>query len=134
MNSISTIILTYNEEKHIERCVTNAFRFSETVYLIDSFSTDSTVEIAKRWMMLCRSAANSVAFLVGQPLRAWRTVWREHYMQNLLGARLLNAVHACSGIGLDVSFLGASSMQLCRVRTQIETVGCTPFPDKSNIS
>ena len=47
MNSISTIILTYNEGKHIERCVTNAQRFSETVYLVDSFSTDDTVAIAE---------------------------------------------------------------------------------------
>ena len=47
MSSISTIILTYNEEKHIERCVKNAFRFSKYVYLVDSFSKDSTVEIAK---------------------------------------------------------------------------------------
>tara|TARA_R110002126_G_scaffold90468_1_gene215635 strand:- start:9718 stop:10623 length:906 start_codon:yes stop_codon:yes gene_type:complete len=47
MPSISTIILTYNEEKHIERCINNTLRFSETVYLVDSFSTDRTVEIAK---------------------------------------------------------------------------------------
>ncbi|CAM4144486.1 glycosyltransferase family 2 protein [Zobellia nedashkovskayae] len=47
MHSISTIILTYNEEKHIERCITNAQRFSQTVYLIDSFSTDDTVKIAE---------------------------------------------------------------------------------------
>lgn len=47
MNSISTIILTYNEEKHIERCVKNAFHFSKYVYLVDSFSTDNTVKIAK---------------------------------------------------------------------------------------
>ena len=48
MQTISTIILTYNEERHIERCITNAFRFSSQVYLVDSFSSDRTVEIAKR--------------------------------------------------------------------------------------
>ncbi|SDM55686.1 glycosyltransferase family 2 protein [Kriegella aquimaris] len=47
MNSISTIILTYNEEKHIERCIKNAQQFSETVFLVDSFSTDQTVTIAE---------------------------------------------------------------------------------------
>ena len=46
-SQITTIILTYNEEKHIERCITNAFRFSKTVYLVDSFSTDETIKIAK---------------------------------------------------------------------------------------
>jgi glycosyltransferase involved in cell wall biosynthesis len=43
---ISTFILTYNEEKHIERAVKNAFKFSEEVFLIDSYSTDETVKIA----------------------------------------------------------------------------------------
>ncbi len=47
MNSITTIILTYNEEKHIERCIKNAFQFSEKVIIIDSFSTDHTVDLAK---------------------------------------------------------------------------------------
>ena len=48
MQDISTIILTFNEEKHIERCITNAQRFCSQVYLVDSYSTDKTVEIAKR--------------------------------------------------------------------------------------
>ncbi|MCR1025185.1 glycosyltransferase family 2 protein [Cellulophaga baltica] len=47
MNSIATIILTYNEEKHITRCIKNAQQFSNQIYLVDSFSTDKTVEIAK---------------------------------------------------------------------------------------
>lgn len=44
---LSTFILTYNEEKHIKRAVSNAFKFSKEVYLVDSFSTDKTVEIAE---------------------------------------------------------------------------------------
>ena len=47
MHSISTIILTYNEEIHITRCIKNARRFSETVFLVDSYSTDKTIEIAE---------------------------------------------------------------------------------------
>ena len=47
MSSIATIILTYNEEKHIVRCIQNAQRFSKQVYLVDSFSTDRTKEIAE---------------------------------------------------------------------------------------
>ena len=45
---ISTIILTFNEEKHIERCILNARRFSKEIFVVDSFSTDNTIEIAKR--------------------------------------------------------------------------------------
>lgn len=44
---ISTFILTYNEEKHIARAVKNALRFSKEVFLIDSFSTDKTIQIAE---------------------------------------------------------------------------------------
>ncbi len=47
MNSIATIILTYNEEQHIERCIKNAQQFSETIFLVDSYSSDRTVEIAE---------------------------------------------------------------------------------------
>ena len=46
MLDISTIILTYNEEKHIERCIRNAQKFSKEIFLVDSFSTDRTIEIA----------------------------------------------------------------------------------------
>lgn len=47
MNSISTIILTYNEEQHIERCIRNAQQFSQDIYLVDSFSNDKTAVIAE---------------------------------------------------------------------------------------
>ena len=47
MLNITTIILTFNEEKHIERCIKNAQRFSNQIFLVDSFSTDRTKEIAE---------------------------------------------------------------------------------------
>ncbi|TDS13734.1 glycosyltransferase family 2 protein [Sphingobacterium paludis] len=46
-DQITTVILTYNEEKHIQRCIENAKRFSETIFLVDSFSSDRTKEIAE---------------------------------------------------------------------------------------
>lgn len=45
--SISVIILTFNEELHIRRCLENAFRVAKEVFVIDCFSKDKTVEIAK---------------------------------------------------------------------------------------
>lgn len=48
MLDISVIILTFNEGIHIERCITNAKRFAKEIFVVDSFSTDSTVEIATR--------------------------------------------------------------------------------------
>lgn len=47
MQEISVIILTYNEELHIERAILNAKKFASKIYVIDSYSTDRTVEIAK---------------------------------------------------------------------------------------
>lgn len=45
MLDITAIILTYNEELHIRRCLENVCPFSKKVYVIDSPSTDRTAEI-----------------------------------------------------------------------------------------
>lgn len=45
--SISVIILTHNEELHIKRCILSAKKYAENIYVIDSYSSDKTVEIAK---------------------------------------------------------------------------------------
>lgn len=46
-HTITAIILTFNEELHIERCIRSLEGAVERVCIIDSFSTDRTVEIAK---------------------------------------------------------------------------------------
>ena len=46
-NDISVIILTHNEEKHIARCIKSAKKYSNKIYVIDSYSSDKTVEISK---------------------------------------------------------------------------------------
>ena len=47
MLDISVIILTYNEEIHIKRCLENAKKFAKDIFVVDSFSTDRTVDIAR---------------------------------------------------------------------------------------
>ena len=47
-NSIAALILTYNEEKHIARCINSLREYCEEIFVIDSFSKDLTVEIAKQ--------------------------------------------------------------------------------------
>lgn len=49
MLDLTTIILTYNEELHIRRCLENVCPISKKVYVIDSPSTDRTVEICKEF-------------------------------------------------------------------------------------
>ena len=44
---VSAIVLTYNEEIHIRRCIDNLLQLTDQIFVIDCFSTDKTVEIAK---------------------------------------------------------------------------------------
>lgn len=44
---ISVIVLTYNEEKHIALCINSLKGICKEILVIDSFSKDRTVEIAK---------------------------------------------------------------------------------------
>lgn len=46
--SISVIILTHNEEIHLARALKSVSSFASSVYVIDSGSTDATIEIAKK--------------------------------------------------------------------------------------
>lgn len=47
-NIISALILTYNEELHIERCIKSIQQFAHEIFIIDSYSTDNTVQIAEK--------------------------------------------------------------------------------------
>lgn len=47
MADLTTIILTYNEEKNIRACIESIKEISKRIIVVDSFSTDKTVEIAK---------------------------------------------------------------------------------------
>ena len=45
---LSVIITTFNEEVNVAECV-ESVRFADEILLVDSFSTDRTVEIASRF-------------------------------------------------------------------------------------
>lgn len=47
MIDISVIILTFNEEQHIGRCIKNLQAIAKEIFVVDSFSTDNTVTIAE---------------------------------------------------------------------------------------
>lgn len=46
MNTISVVIITYNEEKNIRCCIESVLNVAEEIIVIDSFSDDGTVDIA----------------------------------------------------------------------------------------
>jgi glycosyltransferase involved in cell wall biosynthesis len=45
---LSVIILTHNEECHIERSLTSLGDLGDRIFVVDSFSTDNTVSLSKR--------------------------------------------------------------------------------------
>lgn len=47
MQDISAYIITLNEERHIRRAIENARKYSKEIYVLDSYSTDKTCEIAE---------------------------------------------------------------------------------------
>lgn len=47
--SITAIILTYNESRHIARAIRSIQAFTDQICVVDSGSTDGTSEIAKQW-------------------------------------------------------------------------------------
>lgn len=46
-SDISVLILTFNEEIHIKRCIESLLPITSNIFIVDSYSTDSTVDIAK---------------------------------------------------------------------------------------
>lgn len=49
MLDLTVIILTYNEEIHIRRCLENVCPIAKRVIVVDSFSTDRTLEIVQEY-------------------------------------------------------------------------------------
>ena len=47
MLDITVVILTFNEEIHIRRCLENVNQFANKVYVVDCFSKDQTINIAR---------------------------------------------------------------------------------------
>lgn len=47
MTPISVVIITYNEEKNIKRCIESVKSIADDIVVVDSFSADRTGEIAK---------------------------------------------------------------------------------------
>ncbi len=45
--NISVLILTYNEELHIERCIKSLLHITSNIFIVDSFSNDKTVAICE---------------------------------------------------------------------------------------
>lgn len=45
--NVAVVILTYNESVHLRRAIEHVLPFAKEIFVIDSYSTDGTVELAK---------------------------------------------------------------------------------------
>lgn len=48
-SSLTVVILTFNEELHIERCINSLGTLPTRIVIVDSFSTDSTMDILRKY-------------------------------------------------------------------------------------
>ena len=48
MNKITAVLITFNEERNIERCLESVMPVVDEVVVVDSFSTDTTADLCKR--------------------------------------------------------------------------------------
>lgn len=46
---ISVVVLTYNEEKNIKACLESVCDFVQDIFVVDSYSEDKTIDIAKQY-------------------------------------------------------------------------------------
>lgn len=102
-NTIAAIILTYNEEKHIERCINSLKGVCDEIFVVDSFSTDMTVELAeKQGAKVCQhtfvNQAVQFNWAIGEcPVKAeW--IWRvdaDEYISEELGRKVKDAINNC---------------------------------------
>lgn len=51
-SKISFLILTYNESKHIKRCIDSILPVADKIYVMDSHSTDNTLDILSKYEMV----------------------------------------------------------------------------------
>ncbi|WP_188007795.1 glycosyltransferase family 2 protein [Photobacterium damselae] len=50
--TITAIILTYNEEKHIRRCIESLIPLVDEILILDSYSNDKTLDIASEYDLI----------------------------------------------------------------------------------
>lgn len=103
-DSITAIILTKNEEKHIARCINSLKGICNEIFVIDSLSTDRTCEIAeelgaKVYKNPWKNYATQFNYGVYQcPIQSeW--IWRidaDEFLEGNIGIAVKNALSNCS--------------------------------------
>lgn len=118
--TISAIILTKNEEKHIERCIKSLIGVCGEIWVVDSFSTDRTIELAQQ--MGAKTVAHEFVHQAQQFNWAIENleitgewIWRvdaDEYIEHSLGEKVKTAIANCDNdvngiyVNKKIIFLG----------------------------
>ncbi len=54
MEKLSVVIITFNEERNIERCLKSVSKIADEIIVLDSYSTDATEKICKKYDVIFR--------------------------------------------------------------------------------
>ena len=99
-SNITVMILTYNEELHLERCLQRVSQLTNKIVVVDCFSTDKTVAIAKQSgvTLLQRAWENSHSTQVNWALSQLPadTEWVMRIdADEVLTPKLVTQIHSC---------------------------------------
>lgn len=100
---ITAIILTKDEEIHIERCIRSLLPYCEEIWVVDSFSTDKTIEIAERLGAKTvkhefKNQAQQFNWAIDNLEIKGDWIWRvdaDEYISDELGKKVTEAIGIC---------------------------------------
>lgn len=103
MPSISAIILTYNEQLHIARCINSLKGVCDQILVVDSFSTDDTLRIAQElgaWVVQhpFQNQAQQFNWAIDNCEITGDWIWRvdaDEYIAPELGSQVVDAIAHC---------------------------------------
>lgn len=103
-SQITAIVLTYNEEIHIERCLKSLIPFCKEIWVVDSFSTDKTIDIAeslkaKTVKHRFENQAQQFNWAIDNLEISGTWIWRvdaDEYISADLGEKVTNAIEGCA--------------------------------------
>lgn len=103
-SQITAIVLTYNEEKHIERCLKSLLPYCGEIYVVDSFSSDSTCEKAARMGAKVvkhefQNQAQQFNWAIDNLEIVGGWIWRvdaDEYISQALGEKVNEAINTCA--------------------------------------
>lgn len=92
MATITTVILTYNEEKNIEDCICSFQSITDRIVVLDGFSTDQTINIAKKHgaEIVRKNCGYFDQFSYGLVLPSWFPGWKRRQIFHLSACILVS--------------------------------------------